>query len=177
MLCFGIINIVIIIILNIIYLIFSSSSDCESCYFVNIKTFLSSFISTRVIIYLMFIIFSFIFGITINYILNNYSPFHLTLPISLIFFIIDIYNAINKMNNITAIIIIIICNIFETILILVFLEIIELNFGGLSQNTKKNINIRCSDEINYISVEDNKERNNSNEEEENNNECESDENN
>ena len=151
---FGFINIIIIIIINLI--VSSLSGVCkseENCYVLKIKSFFNELISIKVTMYLTLSIFSGIFGITVNYILTNYSPFHLILPLALFMFIIEIFSIIKSLNNIINILIFLLY-IFEFILILVFLEIIELNFCGLSKNTKKNIRIRCKNDINYSLVED-----------------------
>jgi len=151
---FGFINIIIIIIIDLI--VSSLSGICkseESCYVLKIKSFFNELISIKITIYLTLSILSGIFGITVNYILTNYSPFHLILPFAIFMFIFEIFININSLNNIMTILIFLF-GIFEFILILVFLEIIELNFCGLSKNTKKNIRIRCKNDINYSLVED-----------------------
>ena len=151
---FGFINIIMIIIINLI--VSSLSGVCkseENCYVLKIKSFFNELISIKVTMYLTLSIFSGIFGITVNYILTNYSPFHLILPLALFMLIIEIFSIIKSLNNIINILLFLLY-IFEFILILVFLEIIELNFCGLSKNTKKNIRIRCKNDINYSLVED-----------------------
>ena len=82
----------------------------------------------------------------INVFISNYSLFHITLPISLCVFILEVLVSLNKIENI----LIVISDVFEIILILTFLESIELNFLGLSYNTKKNIVLRSSNESHYI---------------------------
>lgn len=148
---FGCINIPIVIILCIILTFIPCELFCEvkyndKKYFENFFTFSEDFNFYDLIIYfLASIVFGF-FGIMINAFISNYSLFHIMLPISLCVFILEVYANLKKIENI----LIVISDVFEIILILTFLESIELNFLGLSYNTKKNIVLRSSNESHNI---------------------------
>ena len=171
---FGFINVPIILLTVLIYTFIPyECEDEENCYIFKIGTFFSELLSLNIIIYFIFSIFCGLLGILINNILSFYSPFNLTLPFSLSFFIIDIVMKIYNLNSTTDIILnilIFIIDIFEIILILVFLEVIELNFCGLSENTKNNIKLRSiSETANLLNNEDDDNKSDDSNEEENNN--------
>ena len=82
-------------------------------------------------------------------ILNDYTVFHIMLFFSITVFISNIFNIILDF-NINDFILVIITFPFEIFFILVFVEIIELNFCGLNSNLKKNIIERGSEEIDSL---------------------------
>ena len=82
-------------------------------------------------------------------ILNDYTVFHIMLFFSITVFISNISNIILDF-NINDFILVIITFPFEIFFILVFVEIIELNFCGLNSNLKKNIIERGSEEIDSL---------------------------
>ena len=162
---FGLINSIIIIIISIIVFFFVkyNNDNCyyqqgEICYFENIFIKLKKW---GILNYLYIISFSIFFGILkllSNIIINKYTIFHLFLFIQNREFTNCIYNAF-KDKPISAIIISI-SYCLEFFMILVFLEIIELNFWGLNENVKRKIKDRADDEMKLsLSDNENEERN------------------
>ena len=82
------------------------------------------------------------YGIFMNKILNNYTIFHIFLPLYAINFFYHIQDKAIK-ENLFEYILLIIIDVIEFITILVFLELIEINLCSLSYNTKKNIRNRA----------------------------------
>ena len=90
-----------------------------------------------------------IFSLFVLIIIKKYTPSH----VILIFLIGEIGFALTTGILFLKIINVIIF-IFLIILILIFTEIIELNFFGLSKNTKKNISKRA-DNLSFVSIDSN----------------------
>ena len=88
----------------------------------------------------------FLYNLTINY----YSVCHLFLLIQTLDSGYILSEQIDNKDNFYARSIFHLCNIFELIFCLVFLELIEFNFCGLSQNIKKNINTRVEEDMNLL---------------------------
>ena len=86
--------------------------------------------------------------LTLNFVINRFTVCHIFFLLQNKEFIINIFkgNRLNK--NITFIILINISYFIEDFIILVFLEIIELNFCDLDKNTKRKIKERGEDEAN-----------------------------
>ena len=147
---FGSINIIIIIILSTIFFFVYDNNDCyfkenETCYLDNLFQKFSEF---RILSALSIFLYSIIYGIIkflFCYIINKYTIFHLFLFIQNREFAKYIYNEPNI--NAISIIIMSISYILEFFMILVFLEIIELNFCGLNENIKRKIKDRADDEV------------------------------
>ena len=72
----------------------------------------------------------------------DYTLYHSFIPLLLENFLEDIYNQI-KDGNINEMIFLISCFLIEFIMILIFTEIVELNFCELNKNLKKNIESRA----------------------------------
>ena len=83
-----------------------------------------------------------LFNVTINY----YSVCHIFLLLQSREFSSSVNEEIQKNSGPLAISLINLCNLMELLLSLVFLEIVELNFFGLSENTKKNIQKRAEED-------------------------------
>ena len=81
-----------------------------------------------------------IYGVLINKTMNDFSIYHLLILCNIEEFIKQIVNP-NKTNF--DLIILLIFFFIEFLMYLIFLEIIELNFCGLSQNIRKNIKKRA----------------------------------
>ena len=161
---FGLINNIIIIIISLIVFFFVeyNTKNCyfqkgEICYFENI--FLK-FKGLGFLKFLYIISFSIFFGILkllSNIIINKYTIFHLFLFIQNREFTNCLYNGIS---DIIMSVIISISYILECFMILVFLEIIELNFWGLNENVKRKIKDRADDEVKLsLTDKENEERN------------------
>ena len=101
------------------------------------------------------LIFSAFYGLFINQILNNYTVFHIFLPLNLIYLVIHIIETTQKKDNLVEDIFLIIIDIVEFIIILVFLELIEINICSLSYNTKKNIRKRANKEYSDLDNQNN----------------------
>ena len=82
--------------------------------------------------------------------INNFSFFHIIIFISFNYFINNIFRIFFEKYSYDLKLIVIITFSFEIFAIFVFVEIIELNFCGLSTNLKKNIIDRSSRESNLI---------------------------
>ena len=99
--------------------------------------------------------FPFIYGISVclfNKIIYDFTLYHSYIPLLIENFIIDIFSQIKNENKII-LIVLISSFIIELIMILVFMEIIELHFCGLNENLKKNIELRALNET-YLEIED-----------------------
>ncbi len=83
-----------------------------------------------------------LYNVTINY----YSVCHIFLLLQSREFSSSVNEEIQKNSGPLAISLINLCNLMELLLSLVFLEIVELNFFGLSENTKKNIQKRAEED-------------------------------
>jgi len=161
---FGLVNSIIIIIISLIAFFFIKY-DNENCYFQGkeICYFENLFIAFKdfgILSFLYIILLSIIYGILkflYNMIMSKYTIFHLFLFIQNREFTNNIYK---EFRDIIMLSIISISYILEFFMVLVFLEIIELNFLGLDENVKRKIKDRADDEVilSLIDME-NKERN------------------
>ena len=80
-------------------------------------------------------------GLLLIYIImNKFTFYHALIPFHALFCFI---NLLEKQTTTTEVIIYVICLILEIIFILIFLEIIELNFCNLNKNLKRNIEERA----------------------------------
>ena len=86
-----------------------------------------------------------IYVLLLNKIINDFTLYHIYVPLLIEYFIVNISIEIEN-ENIFNIIFLIICFLIELVMILIFLEIIELNFCGLNKNLKKNIEFRAIDD-------------------------------
>ena len=84
--------------------------------------------------------------LTMNMIMNKYTAYHALIPYHSTLCII---NLIDRQTEIAEIIISFTCLILEIIFILIFLEIIELNFCNLNENLKRKIEERAINEEIY----------------------------
>ena len=114
-------------------------------YFDNIFGFFKDYTSLDIIIFMSYFIHNALSFILFNITIQNYTMCHTIL----IYQIITIFNNLFNLRNFDTLyqIIIIIIFILKLIASLVFLEIIELNFCGLSKNIIKNIQQRASDDV------------------------------
>jgi len=94
-----------------------------------------------------------IYSSLLNNIFYDFTLYHSYLPFFVENFIKEIFNLIEN-GTIFKTIFIISCFFIELIMILVFLEIIELNFCGLNENLKKYIEFRSSNELPPIEIKD-----------------------
>jgi len=102
------------------------------------------------------IIFSLLYGILMALItktINDFTIYHIYTISLLENFIRNILNAIGDVN---LLIILSICLFIELIMILIFLELIEVKFCGLNKDIKKNIELRSITESTLIIDNDNK---------------------
>jgi len=175
--CFmiGMINVPLIIIINIV-LSLIDLKEYED--YINIAYLFADTDLTEINNIIRLIIFILIYGILMALLtktINDFTLYHIYIPFLVENFIKNIFNSINKYieyfeynknnnnNNDTddlqkligIIIFLIISFSIELIMILIFLEIIEVNFCGLNKNLKKNIELRaitdstiCLDDIN-----------------------------
>ena len=179
--CFmiGMINVPLIIIIYFILSLLDYWEILEICknktnFCFNIFKLFSTGLLTDINNIFRLIIFILIYGILMALLtktINDFTLYHIYVPFLMENFIKNIYNSINKYieyiesNNISidelkkkqiGIIIFLIISFFiELIMILIFLEIIEVKFCGLDKNLKKNIELRaitdstiCLDDIN-----------------------------
>ena len=88
--------------------------------------------------------------------INNYTIFHVALPTEIQILIGNIINVI-ALDDKTESWILLIINLVENLIILVFLEILEINICGCNYNTKRSVTLRSISEkqqlINNSSVE------------------------
>ena len=147
---FGLINSIIIITISTILFFAYDNNNCyfnenETCYLDNIFEKFSEF---RIFSLLSMFLYSIIYGIVkflFFYIINKYTIFHIFLFIQNREFTNYIYKEHNM--PVISFIIMPISYILEFFMILVFLEIIELNFWGLNENVKRKIKDRADDEM------------------------------
>ena len=161
---FGLVNNIIIIIISLIAFFFIKydNGNCyfqgkEICYFENLFIAIKKF---GILSFLYIILLSVIYGILkflYNMIMSKYTIFHLFLFIQNKEFINNLFNGFRDiiMSSIISI-----SYILEFFMVLVFLEVIELNFWRLNENVKRKIKDRADDEVilSLIDME-NKERN------------------
>jgi len=166
----GLINFPLII---IIYLIisFTSLGDENNKYYIdNIFNLFKNGVDTINAIKLISLPIAYgIYTSLLNKIIYDFTLYHYYIPLLIENFIFDISKQIGNENKKYFIIFIISSFFIELIMILVFLEIIELNFCGLNKDLKKNIEFRALNETSleikdYYDNEDDNERDIKNEE-------------
>jgi hypothetical protein len=138
----GLINIVIIIICY-----FSFGNEINN--FINQtnnKNISIKFNVSNIIFSILTLIGSTFYGLFMNQILNNYTIFHIFLPLNLLNFLYLINDTAQIKDNLIEYVLLIIIDFFEFIIMLVFLELIEINLCSLSYNTKENIRKRANKE-------------------------------
>ena len=143
---FGFINGIIIFIVCLVstYIPCSNNYYClveynNEYYFDNIKNFFNYDLSEIILFSLFTIIFSNI-KLLIIMIIQDYTLCHSFLPYKILYLITDInLSNLTKINKAFGLIFSICYFILDLFFILVFLEIIELNFCGLNRNLKTNI--------------------------------------
>ena len=84
----------------------------------------------------------FVYAVQIT-VIDIFSPFHVFLMKIINEFILFFSTIDKNINNIKVLILTLVCIVTCLIMILIFIEIIELNFCGLSYMTKKNIELRA----------------------------------
>jgi len=136
----GIINVPLIIIIYIIISFTPLGEEDNYYYFDNIfELFKNGINGTKNIIFLISLPFA--YGILlslINKIIYEYTIYHIYIPILIEYFIRNIIKNLGLVENI-----ILISSFFiELIMILVFVEIIEIKYCGLDENLKRNIELR-----------------------------------
>ena len=136
----GVINVPLIIIIYIIISFTPIGEENKDYYFDNIFVLFRKGISgTKNIIFLISLPFA--YGILlslINKIIYEYTIYHIYIPILIEYFIRNIIKNLGLVENI-----ILISSFFiELIMILVFVEIIEIKCCGLDENLKRNIELR-----------------------------------
>ena len=133
--------------------------------FDNFFSFIENLDKLEIFILLSLILFNFLTYLTIFIIIDIFTPFHILLLKILSYmvtlFIIDGFYFNEKIH---ALIIYIIFEIIGIFMILVFIEIIQLNFCGLSTMTKKNIEERAR--LDSMLIDDNDDEENNKEDKE-----------
>ena len=125
----------------------------EKNYFDNIFGFFKEYLFTDILIFMTYYIHNAISFILFNIIIQKYTMCHVILLCQIISILNNLYNLRNfgKFHKIILISIF----ILELFASLVFLEIIELNFCGLSKNTIKNIQKRAEEDLDNTFSEEN----------------------
>lgn len=159
---FGIINGLIISFLLLILSLapcnkgfFCSVEYNEQYYFDNIFNFFNENTFAQISLYLFVYITKTVVYILINMVIQNYSICHIFLLYEIIEFIPKIVAFISAILE-PKIMVFFISYFLEVILVLIFLEKIELNFCGLNKNLKKNIQKRADIEMQDSLIEDEK---------------------
>jgi len=153
----GMVNVPLIIIIYLILSLFKSKEYKGYCF--NIVDLFKDENLTEINNIIRLIIFILIYGILMSLLtktINDFTLYHIYIPFLIENFIKNIINAIDKYNDykddndnenkkkIICIIIFLSISFFiELIMILIFLEIIEVKFCGLNKNLKKNIELRA----------------------------------
>ena len=157
---FGIINGLIISFLLLILSVipcnkgfFCSVEYNEKYYFDNIFNFFNENTFAQISLYLFVYITKTVVYILINMVIQNYSICHIFLLYEIIEFIPKIVAFISAILE-PKIMVFFISYFLEVILVLIFLEKIELNFCGLNKNLKKNIQKRADIEMQDSLIED-----------------------
>ena len=146
---FGIVNTPLIIIIYFIV----SHTPCSNKFLCDGKEYFDSIYSLFYNLSFKELIFLFLESLcqgigllSINMIMNKYTFYHALIPFHAAFCII---NLLEKKTIITEVVLYFACFISSIIFILIFLEIIELNFCGLDDNLKRKIEERAIDEEIY----------------------------
>lgn len=141
---FGFINVVILLVISIIvsFIPVGDSSFCQimhegKCYFDNIGSIFNEFSFVQFIGLFLYMISASGIQLLFNFIANNYTICHI-FP----YYIVYNFSGIFKYDSIVLILLIIFC-IIEFLIAFIFLEIIVLNFCGLEEYVKVNIEKRA----------------------------------
>ena len=146
---FGIVNTPLIIIIYFIvsYIPCNNEFLCgEKKYFDNIYSLIDKLNFNECFFLILECICEGIGFLMINMIMYKFTPYHVLIPFHATFCII---NLLSRQAKTAEIIISVIYVIFEIIFILIFLEIIELNFCNLNKNLKRKIEERAINEEIY----------------------------
>jgi len=138
----GVINVPIIILMSFIISYTPLGNDKSEYHYDNIFGLFKDLGKIDIKSAIILISLPFVFGIEVFIIIriiNDYSIFHMYIPLLINHFIQNII----KNFEIIEIIFLISCFFIELIMILVFLEIIEIKFCGLNENLKRNIELRA----------------------------------
>jgi len=144
----GLINLPIIIIIYIIISFTPLGEKGNDYYYDSIFELFKNFGQINVINIILLITLPFVYGIILlltNKIIYNFTIYHIYIPSLLDNFI----TIISKDSELIEKLFLSICFFVELLMILVFLEIIELNFCGLNKNLKRNIEIRAYNESSF----------------------------
>ena len=148
----GVINVPIIILMSFIISYTPLGNDKSEYYYDNIFELFKDLGNIDVKSAIILISLPFVFGIyafIVIRIINDYSIFHMYIPFLIQYFLENILKNIELIE-----IIFLISSFFiELIMILVFLEIIEIKFCGLNENLKRNIELRSLTESS-LAIED-----------------------
>ena len=140
----GVINVPLIIIIYIIisFTAFGKNENKNNIYYIDsIYDLFDNIKSLDAINAILLTLLPFAYGIyalLINKIIYDFTLYHIYIPLLIERFINETINQ----ENISDIVFLILCFIIELIIILIFLEIIEVNFCGLNENLKRNIESR-----------------------------------
>ena len=167
----GVINVPLIIIIYFI-LSFFNLGDCKSVndnnsYCVNIFELFQSglFNATNIFRLICFILMYMILMAMLVKIVNDYTIYYIYTPFLLENFVKNIIKMTEESFDISITIFLSISFFIELIMILIFLEIIEVKFCGLNKDLKKNIELRAIDDSSYY-LNDNNDNNDDNEDDE-----------
>jgi len=144
----GIINLPIIIIIYIIISFTPLGNKDNDYYYDSIFDLFKNIRNLNIMNIILLITLPFAYGIILlltNKIIYNFTIYHIYIPSLLDNFITIIF----KDSEFTEKIFLSLSFFIELLMILVFLEIIELNFCGLNQNLKRNIVIRAYNESSF----------------------------
>ena len=156
----GIINfpLLIIIMFIISYTPFGKKEN-KNIYCDNIIELFNDIVKLNAIYIILLILLPFIYGILLiilNKTIYNFTVYHTLIPFLVEKFIVDILNNYNS----PAFLLFLISSFFiELMMILVFLEIIEINVCGLNENLRRNIEYRGIIDSSLINEDNNDERN------------------
>jgi len=109
----------------------------------NIEDFISKFKGIEILIIISWILVSFSYHAILFKVIDSYTPFYIHMSIIISEFF-SLFMKIGEELSIGKILFYVFSFIICPFMILVFLEIIELNFCGLSYMTKKNIELRAN---------------------------------
>ena len=152
----GIINVPLLIIIYIIisFTAFGQNENKNNIYYIDsIYDLFDNIKSLDAINAILLTLLPFAYGIyalLINKIIYDFTLYHIYIPLLIEAFINEIINR----TCIFDIIFLILCFTIELIIILVFLEIIEVKFCGLNENLKRNIESRGIIDSSLINIDD-----------------------
>ena len=138
----GIINVPLIILIYLIISVTPFGNTNNSYYYDNIFDAFKKFGNLDAKNWIILITLPFIYGIyqfIVTKTIYDYTIYHMYLPFLIQYFIENIIYNFGTVGNI----ILISSFLIELIMLLIFIEIIEINFCGFNQNLKKNIELRA----------------------------------